>query len=212
MYKRSVDRILRVEEGKKWEEKKTKFSRGSGIMIKEDIGMVLNIGRERFDEYLESTDDWRLCKDDILRFTKRIRKRNFLDIFFKNYLPRIYRTVERLNVRYLSSEEINMRGNDQESEVYKEERILRKMEEDKEKIRIKVNIRKNKSIRGGVREEERDKEVIIGREMWEKELSKGGRVDEIREEGRGMEGNVEEERWGEKWVVKVKGGVGNNSE
>jgi len=57
MYKRSFDRIIRVEEGKKWEEKKTKFSRGSGVMMKEDIGIVLNIGRERYDEYLESTDD-----------------------------------------------------------------------------------------------------------------------------------------------------------
>jgi len=70
-----------------------------------------------------------------------------LDIFFKNYLPRIYRTVERLNVRYLSSEEINIRGNDQESEVYKERRILRKMREDKEKIRVKLSIRKNKGIK-----------------------------------------------------------------
>lgn len=70
-----------------------------------------------------------------------------MDIFFKNYLPRIYRTVERLNVRYLSSEEINIRGNDQESEVYKERRILRKMREDKEKIRVKLSIRKNKGIK-----------------------------------------------------------------
>jgi len=147
MYKRSFEGIIRVEESKKWEEKKNKFSRGSGIIIKEDIGIMLNIGRERFDEYLESTDDWRLCKDDMLGFTKRIGKRNFLDIFFKNYLPRIYRTVERLNVRYLSSEEINIRRNDQESEVYKERRILRKMEENKEKIGVKVSIRKKKGIK-----------------------------------------------------------------
>jgi len=154
-----------VEEGKRWEEKKTKFSRGSRIIIKEDIRIILNIGGEGFDEYLESTDDWRLCKDDILGFTKRIRKRNFLDIFFKNYLPRIYRTVERLNVGYLSSEEINMRGNDQESEVYKERRILRKIEEDKEKIGVKVSIRKNKGTKGGAREKKRDKEIIVGREI-----------------------------------------------
>jgi len=27
------------------------------MIIKEDVGIILNIGRERYDEYLESTDD-----------------------------------------------------------------------------------------------------------------------------------------------------------
>jgi len=59
-------------------------------------------------------------------------------MFFKNYLPRIYRTVERLNVRYLSCEEVNIRRNDQESRVYKEGGILKKINEDGEKMRGKV--------------------------------------------------------------------------
>ena len=134
-------------------------------MIKEDIGITLNIGREGFDEYLESTDDWRLCKDDILGFTKRIGKRNFLDMFFKNYLPRIYRTVERLNVRYLSSEEINIGRNDQESGVYKEGRILMKMEEDKEKIGVKVSMRKMGNVGGGMRRRKRIRKSINNEEV-----------------------------------------------
>jgi len=110
-------------------------------MVKEDIRIILNIGREGFDEYLESTDDWRICKDDMLHFTKRVRKRNFLDVIIKNYFPRVYRTVERLNVGYLSCEEVNIRGSDQECGVYKEGRLLTKIEEDKNKMRVKVSMR-----------------------------------------------------------------------
>jgi len=82
----------------------------------------------------------------MLYFTKGIRKRNFLDVMLKNYVPRLYRTVERLNVRYLSCEEVNIRGNDQECGVYKEGRKMRKMEEDREKIGVVV--RKGKSVGG----------------------------------------------------------------
>jgi len=57
MYKRGSDGIMRVKEGVEWENKKGKFSRRSGMMIKEDVGIILNIGGERYDEYLESTDD-----------------------------------------------------------------------------------------------------------------------------------------------------------
>lgn len=77
----------------------------------------------------------------MLYFTKRVRKGNFLDVIIKNYFPRVYRTVERLNVRYLSCEEVNIRGSDQECGVYKEERLLTKIEEDKDKMRVKVNMR-----------------------------------------------------------------------
>lgn len=76
----------------------------------------------------------------MLYFTKGVRKRNFLDVIIKNYLPRVYRTVERLNVGYLSCEEVNMGRSDQECGVYKEERMLNKIIEDKEKIRVKVNV------------------------------------------------------------------------
>lgn len=87
-----------------------------------------------------------MCKDDILYFTKRVRKRNFLDVIIKNYFPRVYRTVERLNVGYLSCEEVNIRRSDQECGVYKEERMLRKIIEDKDKVRVKVNIGKVKIV------------------------------------------------------------------
>lgn len=138
-------------------------------MIKEDVRMILNIGREGYDEYLESTDDWRLCKDDILGFTKRIGKRNFLDIFFKNYLPRIYRSVERLNVGYLSCEEVNMGGNDQESRVYKEGRVLKKIEEDSEKMRVKVKIIKSDRKKGKRAKMRRRREKKMKNEKDKKE-------------------------------------------
>jgi len=118
---------------------------------------------ERYDEYLESTDDWRLCKDDILYFTKRIGKRNFLDVMIKNYLPRVYRTVERLNVGYLSCEEVNIGRNDQECRVYKEKCMIRKIRERGEKMRVKVvrvkvrRIRRerNRGTKEGERRDER---------------------------------------------------------
>lgn len=101
----------------------------------------------------------------MLGFTKRVRKGNFLDIFFKNYIPRIYRSVERLNIRYLSSEENNIRRSDQEGEIYKEGRILGKMKEDGEKIRVKVSVRKSKRSkkidkREKRREERKGKEEV----------------------------------------------------
>jgi len=134
-----------------------------GIINKEDVRIVIKLRGERYDEYLESTDDWRLCKDDMLYFTKRIGKRNFLDVIIKNYLPRVYRTVERLNVRYLSCEEVNIRRNDQECRVYKEKCMMRKIRERREKIRVKVvrtkvrgvRKRRNKGIRKGKEREER---------------------------------------------------------
>jgi len=82
-----------------------------------------------------------------LYFTKRVRKRNFLDVIIKNYLPRVYRTVERLNVRYLSCEEVNIGRNDQECRVYKEKCIIRKIRERGEKMRVKVVRVKVRGIR-----------------------------------------------------------------
>jgi len=104
-----------------------------------------------------------LCKDDILYFTKRVRKGNFLDVMIKNYLPRVYRTVERLNVRYLSCEEVNIGRNDQECRVYKEKGIMRKIRERGEKIRVKVvrvkvrgiRRRRNRKTEGGERREKK---------------------------------------------------------
>jgi len=46
--------------------------------------------------------------------------------------------VERLNVGYLSCEEVNIRRNDQECRVYKEKNMIRKIRERGEKIRVKV--------------------------------------------------------------------------
>jgi len=83
----------------------------------------------------------------MLYFTKRVRKRNFLDVMIKNYLPRVYRTVERLNVRYLSCEEVNIGRNDQECRVYKEKCIIRKIRERGEKMRVKVVRVKVRGIR-----------------------------------------------------------------
>ena len=48
--------------------------------------------------------------------------------------------MERLNVRYLSCEEVNIGGNDQECGVYKEGGKIEKVMEDKEKIRVVVNV------------------------------------------------------------------------
>lgn len=74
----------------------------------------------------------------MLHFTKGIGKRNFLDVMIKNYIPRVYHTVERLNVRYLSSEEMNIGRSDQENRVYKENKLIEKIWERKEKIGVKV--------------------------------------------------------------------------
>jgi len=64
-------------------------------------------------------------------------------------MPRVYRTVERLNVRYLSCEEVNIGGNDQECGVYKEGYIMRKIKEDGEKIGVKViRVKVARVIRG----------------------------------------------------------------
>jgi len=57
MYKGSFDGVMRVEERKGWEEKKRKFSRGSRIIMKEDVRIILSVSREGYDEYLENMDD-----------------------------------------------------------------------------------------------------------------------------------------------------------
>merc|ERR1712142_1147660 len=88
----------------------------------------------------------------------------------KNYLPRVYRTVERLNVGYLSCEEVNIGRNDQECRVYKEKCIIRKIRERGEKMRVKV-------VRVKVREIRRER-------------NRGKEEEEMREESE----NTEEER------------------
>merc|ERR1712024_366436 len=107
-----------------------------------------------------------------LYFTKGIGKRDFLDVMIKNYLPRVYRTVERLNVGYLSCEEVNIGRNDQECGVYKEKCIIRKIRERGEKMRVKV-------VRVKVRE--------IGRER-----NRGAEKRERRDERRNTEGERKE--------------------
>lgn len=138
-----------------------------------------------------------MCKDDILGFTKRVGKGNFLDIFFKNYLPRIYRTVERLNVGYLSSEENNIRGNDQESRVYKEREIIRKMEEDKEKIRVKVNVMKKKNVKEEVKGRRRMERIMVSEKVWEEELYKRGKTNKSWEKRNAEKKNRKENEGGE---------------
>lgn len=109
----------------------------------------------------------------MLYFTKRVGKRNFLDVIIKNYMPRVYRTVERLNVRYLSCEEVNIGGNDQECRVYKEGCIMRKIKENGEKIRVKV-IRVKVVKRIGEENEKGGTERRREREKKEKERMRGG--------------------------------------
>ena len=57
IYKRGSDGIINVKERMNWEEKKGKLSRGRGIIVKEDVRIMMNLRREGYDEYLESTDD-----------------------------------------------------------------------------------------------------------------------------------------------------------
>jgi len=119
-----------------------------------------------------------MCKDDMLYFTKGVRKGNFLDVIIKNYIPRVYRTVERLNVRYLSCEEVNIRRNDQECGVYKERRIIRKIRERKEKIRVKVRRAKIVKKRRGENRREEVKRERIKRGDTKKEKEKEKRIEE----------------------------------
>jgi len=90
-----------------------------------------------------------------------------LDVMIKNYLPRVYRTVERLNVGYLSCEEVNIGRNDQECRVYKEKCIIRKIRERGEKMRVKVVRVKV----GGIRKE-RDRGTEEGERREERRNAK----------------------------------------
>jgi len=55
--------------------------------------------------------------------------------------------VERLNVGYLSCEEVNIRRNDQECRVYKEKGMIGEISEKGEKMRVKVTRAKVRKIR-----------------------------------------------------------------
>jgi len=64
-------------------------------------------------------------------------------------------------VRYLSCEEVNIRRNDQESRVYKEESMIGMIKENREKIRVKVIRAKVVEVRKGKNEGEKRKEERV---------------------------------------------------
>jgi len=96
----------------------------------------------------------------------------------KNYLPRVYRTVERLNVGYLSCEEVNIGRNDQECRVYKEKGIIREIRERGEKMRVKVVRVK---VRGTRRERNRGTEEGERREERRSTKEKRKEGDKLKE-------------------------------
>jgi len=80
-------------------------------------------------------------------------------------------------VGYLSCEEVNIRRNDQESRVYKEEPMIRVINERREKIRVKVIRAKVVGVRKRKREGKRRKggRVKSGNAKERREVERKGR-------------------------------------